>query len=216
MRITPRYGEALSWAEQLHRDQRRKGKDVPYIAHLIAVSALVWEDGGSEDQAIAALLHDAIEDAGENHASIAVRFGTGVADIVSDCTDTSEAAPAGEKEPWLLRKTRHLASLQHKPEASLLVIAADKAHNAGDMVLDARRDPAMWSKFNAGLEGSAWYLLRMHQQLKHRLPCSRSVERLGESVTEVLASDVFQRLVPQGMAAAVWAASYVDRLAEPN
>ena len=63
MTITPRYGQALLWAEELHRKQRRKGKPVPYISHLIAVSALVWEDGGTEDQAIAGLLHDAIEDA---------------------------------------------------------------------------------------------------------------------------------------------------------
>ena len=64
MTITPRYGQALLWAEELHRQQRRKAKMVPYISHLISVSALVWEDGGDEDQAIAALLHDAIEDAG--------------------------------------------------------------------------------------------------------------------------------------------------------
>ena len=81
----------------------------------------------------------------------------------------------------------------------------------GDMVLDARRDPAMWSKFNAGLEGSAWYLLRMHQQLSHRLPHSRSTELLGEAVREILASDPFLKLVPNGMAAAVWAASYAER-----
>jgi len=94
-----------------------------------------------------------------------------------------------------------------------LVTAADKAHNAGDMVLDARRYPAMWSKFNAGLEGSAWYLLRMHQQLKHCLPGSRSVARLGEAVSEVLASESYRRLVPEGIAAAVWAAGYAERLA---
>ena len=211
--ITPRYGEALAWAEAIHRDQRRKGKQVPYISHLISVSALVWEDGGTEDQAIAALLHDAIEDAGQSHASIAERFGEAVADIVRDCTDTSDNTPAGEKEPWLLRKTRYIASLEHKPEASLLVTAADKAHNAGDMVLDARRDPEMWRKFNAGLEGSAWYLLRMHQQLKRQLPQSRSVERLGEAVSEILSMDSFKRLVPQGLAPAVWATGYADRLA---
>jgi (p)ppGpp synthase/HD superfamily hydrolase len=211
--ITPRYGEALAWAEAIHRDQRRKGKQVPYISHLISVSALVWEDGGTEDQAIAALLHDAIEDAGQSHASIAERFGEAVANIVRDCTDTSDNTPAGEKEPWLLRKTRYIASLEHKPGASLLVTAADKAHNAGDMVLDARRDPAMWSKFNAGLEGSAWYLLRMHQQLKHRLPASRSVERLGEALSEVLASESYRWLVPEGLAPAIWAAGYAERLA---
>jgi (p)ppGpp synthase/HD superfamily hydrolase len=212
--ITHRYGDALLWAEAIHREQRRKGKEVPYISHLIGVSALVWEDGGTEDQAIAALLHDAIEDAGQNHASIAERFGAAVADIVRDCTDTSGTPVGGEKEPWLLRKTRYIASLEHKPEASLLVTAADKAHNAGDMVLDSRRDPSMWSKFNAGLEGSAWYLLRMHQQLKHRLPGSRSVERLGEAVREVLASESYRRLVPDGLAPAVWAAGYAERFEE--
>ena len=212
MAVSARYGEALLWAEELHRDQRRKGKAIPYISHLIGVSALVWEDGGSEEQAIAALLHDAIEDAGQTHASIADRFGEAVANIVRDCTDTSGTPVGGEKEPWLLRKTRFIASLEHKPKTSLLVTAADKAHNAGDMVLDARRDPAMWSKFTAGLEGSAWYLLRMHQQLKRQLPQSRSVERLGEAVSEILAMDSYRRLVPQGLAPAVWAAGYADRL----
>ena len=210
-RITPRYSEALQWAEELHRNQHCKGKQVPYISHLISVSALVWEDGGNEDQAIAALLHDAIEDAGQSHASIAERFGGAVADIVRDCTDTSPAAKPGEKEPWLLRKTRYLESLASKPISSLLVTAADKAHNAGDMVLDARRDPAMWSKFNAGLDGSAWYLLRMHQELMERLPESRSVERLGEAVKEILNSGAYKALVPEGMAEQEWAEAYPQR-----
>ena len=211
MAITQRYGEALQWAEELHREQRRKGKQVPYISHLISVSALVWEDGGTEDQAIAALLHDAIEDAGQSHRSIADRFGAAVADIVVDCTDTSPDAAPGEKEPWLLRKTRYLDSLAGKPLASLLVTAADKAHNAGDMVLDARRDPGMWRKFNAGLDGSAWYLLRMHQELVDRLPESRSVERLGEAVQEILNSGAYKALVPEGMAALEWAEAYPQR-----
>jgi (p)ppGpp synthase/HD superfamily hydrolase len=211
MTITPRFGDALLWAEALHRSQHRKGKEVPYVSHLMAVSAMVWEDGGTEDQAIAALLHDAIEDAGQSHASIAERFGAAVADIVRDCTDTSADTPPGEKEPWLVRKTRYVASLERKPVASLLVTAADKAHNAGDMVLDGRRDPSTWSRFNDGLEGSAWYLLRMHQQLKRRLPDSRSVERLGEAVSEVLESASYRRLVPEGLAPAVWAAGYAER-----
>ena len=208
---TPRYGEALQWAEEIHRPQRRKGKQVPYLSHLISVSALAWEDGGSEDQAIGALLHDAIEDAGQTHASIAERFGVAVADIVRDCTDTSPEAKPGEKEPWLLRKTRYLDSLANKPLASLLVTAADKAHNAGDMVLDARRDPAMWRKFNAGLDDNAWYLLRMHQALVDRLPESRSVERLGEAVGEILSSSAYQQLIPAGSTATDWALSYPQR-----
>ena len=211
MAITPRYGEALQWAEELHRQQRRKGKQVPYISHLISVSALVWEDGGTEDQAIAALLHDAIEDAEQSHGSIAERFGVGVADIVRDCTDTSPDAAVGEKEPWLLRKTRYLESLAGKPLTSLLVTAADKAHNAGDMVLDARCDPGMWRKFNAGLDGSAWYLLRMHQELVDRLPESRSVERLGEAVNDILSSNAYQELIPAGSTAENWANTYPER-----
>ena len=211
MTITHRYGEALLWAEALHRKQQRKGKTVPYISHLISVSALVWEDGGTEDQAIAALLHDAIEDADQSHGSITERFGLAVADIVRDCTDTSPDVAVGAKEPWLLRKTRYLASLQKKPLTSLLVTAADKAHNAGDMVMDARKDPAMWSKFNAGLEGSAWYLLRMHQELVNRLPESRSVQKLEEAVQEILSSAVYQELVPQGQPTEAWTQSYPER-----
>ncbi|QNI84833.1 Guanosine polyphosphate pyrophosphohydrolase/synthetase [Synechococcus sp. PROS-7-1] len=211
MTITPRYGEALQWADELHRQQRRKGKDVPYISHLISVSALVWEDGGNEDQAIAALLHDAIEDAGQSHASIAERFGGAVADIVRDCTDTSHDAAPGVKEPWLLRKTRYLESLAGKPLTSLLVTAADKAHNAGDMVLDARRDPAMWSKFSAGLDGSAWYLQRMHQELVDRLPDSRSVERLGEAVNDILSSNAYQQLIPTESTTETWINTYPER-----
>ena len=209
--ITPRYGQALQWAEELHRNQRRKGKQVPYISHLISVSALVWEDGGNEDQAIAALLHDAIEDADQSHASIAVHFGGAVADIVRDCTDTSPETKKGEKEPWLPRKTRYLKSLAGKPLSSLLVTAAAKAHNAGDMVLAARRDQAMWSKFNAGLDGSAWYLLQMHQALVKRLPNSRTVERLGEAVKEILNSSAYKALVPEGMAEQEWAEAYQQR-----
>jgi hypothetical protein len=139
-----------------------------------------------------------------------------VADIVRDCTDTSAETPPGEKEPWLIRKTRYVASLAAKPDQSLLVTAADKAHNAGDMVLDARSQPDMWSKFNAGLDGSAWYLLRMHQQLKQRLPHSRSVARLGEAVEEILSSEPYRRIVPNGIAPAVWAAGYAERQQQFN
>lgn len=213
--ITSRYGDALQWADELHRPQRRKGKQVPYISHLISVSALVWEDGGHEDQAIAALLHDAIEDAGQSHRSIANRFGVAVADIVLDCTDTSPEAKPGEKEPWLLRKTRYLDSLANKPLTSLLVTAADKAHNAGDMVLDARRDSGMWRKFNAGLDGSAWYLMRMHQALLDRLPESRSVERLGEAVKAILNSRAYQQLIPNGSTTERWANTYPQRHGSP-
>ncbi len=116
---SPLYVDALSWAAQLHRYQRRKGKPVPYISHLIAVSGLVWDDGGTEDQAIAGLLHDSIEDAGQSHVSIAERCGEGVASIVLDCTDNAAGLSGAGNEPWLVRKTRYVASLEHKSETSV-------------------------------------------------------------------------------------------------
>jgi (p)ppGpp synthase/HD superfamily hydrolase len=194
---SPRYTEALGWASELHRQQRRKAKTVPYISHLIAVSALVWEDGGDEELAIAALLHDAIEHSGVSQQQIAQRFGERVAQVVADCTDTSEGvATGGEKEPWLLRKTRYIDHLPHAHRDSLLVSAADKAHNARDMVLDARRDPALWKRFHAGLDGSAWYLHSLLEIFRQRLENSRSVELLGESLQEILASEAYRALVP--------------------
>jgi (p)ppGpp synthase/HD superfamily hydrolase len=206
---SPRYIDALGWAAELHSYQRRKAKNVPYISHLISVSALVWEDGGDEQLAIAALLHDAIEDCGVSQQQIAQRFGERVAQIVADCTDTSDAVAAGgEKEPWLLRKTRYVNHLPSAHPDSLLVSAADKAHNARDMVLDARRDPDMWSKFNAGLDGSAWYLHSLHEIFRQRLPNSRSVVLLGESVREILASKAYLALVPAGTDPVVFAEGY--------
>lgn len=207
-----RYIDALGWAAELHSHQQRKGKKVPYISHLITVSALIWEDGGEEDLAIAGLLHDAIEDVGVTGEQIAARFGERVAQIVVDCTDTSGAvAPGGEKEPWLTRKTRYIEHLKTARPDSLLVSAADKAHNARDMVLDARRDAGMWSKFNAGLEGSAWYLQSLHQIFSQRLENSRSVELLGEAVREILSSPAYLALVPDGTEPGDYAAGYPER-----
>ncbi|MEB3361594.1 MAG: HD domain-containing protein [Synechococcaceae cyanobacterium] len=215
------YSDALAWAAELHGRQRRKGKEVPYISHLIAVSALVWEDCGQTDQpdqehseelAIAALLHDAIEDCGITQDEIAERFGERVARIVADCTDTDGAVAAGgEKAPWFDRKTRYIEHLHTAPLDSLLVSAADKAHNARDMVLDARRDPALWKRFNAGLDGSAWYLHSLHEVFRQRLEGSRSVELLGEAVREILASEAYLILVTSGTDPVVHAKGYPKR-----
>jgi (p)ppGpp synthase/HD superfamily hydrolase len=148
----------------------------------------------------------------QSEDQIAARFGSRVAQIVADCTDTNGAVAAdGEKEPWLLRKTRYIEHLQSAQPDSLLVSAADKAHNARDMVLDARHDPAMWSKFNAGLEGSAWYLQELHLTFQRRLENSRSVVLLGESVQEILHSRPFLDLVAAGSQPQEWAAGYAER-----
>lgn len=210
--ITPRYCSALQWAAELHRDQRREGKNVPYLSHVIAVSSLVWEDGGSEDQAIAGLLHDAIEDSGQSHASIAHRFGAAVADIVQDCTDPGKHEANGDAAAWFRWKRLYLDSLSGKPEASLLVTAADKAHNVWDHLLDAHRDPTYWQRARTGLEASAWYFQRLEQELRGRLPGSRSVERLSRAVEEILAFPEFLRLLPPGGDPMDWAQAYERRL----
>jgi (p)ppGpp synthase/HD superfamily hydrolase len=207
-----RYIDALGWAAELHSFQTRKGKSVPYISHLIAVSALVWEDGGTEDQAIAGLLHDAIEDQKQTHASIQQRFGPTVADIVQACTDTDGPTAAGAtKLPWIERKTAYIEKLATKPQEAWLVTAADKAHNARDMVLDADRHPDSWDRFRAGLDGSSWYLWSLHRKLKELLPESRSVELLGQSVQTILDSPVLLAKLSVGQSAENWVSQYLER-----
>jgi hypothetical protein len=211
MSTSPRYAEALGWAEQLHRHQSRPGKAVPFLSHVISVSALVWEDGGSEDQAIAGLLHDAIEDAGQTHASIQDRFGVTVADIVRDCTDPGKAPPQGVPDPWILRKQRFIGSLRELPEASLLVTAADKAHNCRDHLLDAGLDPEGWDRFLPRFDGSAWYFWTLHDQLRFLLPGSRSVKLLGDTVRAILASPQLLARLPAGQDPEAWVATYLER-----
>ena len=213
MLISPRYVDALGWAACLHQGQRRLGKDVPYLAHVMAVSSLVWEDGGTEDQAIAGLLHDAIEDAGQNHHSIAKRYGKAVADIVQDCTDPGKVPGSGLAGSWFRCKQRVIEALDQQPDTSLLVIAADKAHNARDHLLDGQRDPSHWQRARAGVEASTWYFQTLHRQLQRRLPQSRSVELLGEAVEGLLQLPEFRQLVPPGYEPPRYAADFATRQA---
>lgn len=154
--LTRRYDDALQFAHALHRAQTRKGTSIPYISHLIAVSALVIENGGSEDQAIAALLHDAAEDQGgaETLDAIQQRFGAVVAEIVTDCTD----ALIEPKPAWRQRKEAYLAKLPEKPTSSLLVSLADKVHNAEAILADYRElGDDLWPRFTGGAVGTRWY-----------------------------------------------------------
>ncbi|MCT0211890.1 MAG: phosphohydrolase [Cyanobium sp.] len=211
MHTSPRYTEALGWAEELHRNQSRPGKKVPFLAHVISVSALVWEDGGTEDQAIAGLLHDTIEDAGQTHASIQERFGVRVADIVRDCTDPGKVPGHGVTEPWILRKQRFIETLAQLSEASLLVTSADKAHNSRDKLLDAGSDLDGWNKFSPGFDGLLWYFWRLHDQLLKRLPGSRSVQRLGDTVHAILTCPMLMARLPAGRDPKDWVATYLQR-----
>ena len=166
-----RYVEALTLAAELHAHQRRKHVDVPYLSHLLAVSALVWEDDGDEVEATAALLHDAIEDQGDriDLATIAERFGDDVATIVDACTDAVGGA-AQTKPPWVERKAAHLAHLRDAPLPALRVVAADKLHNVRSLLDDRRTSGAdVWLRFNGRLLGTVWYYRQMADLLTERL-----------------------------------------------
>ena len=168
-----RFDEALRCASRWHRAQTRKGKKTPYINHLMAVAALVGSNGGSEDQVIGALLHDAIEDCvGEIPdiaAQILERFGPEVLHIVEGCTDAYE----DPKPPWQPRKEAYLAHLRELPDDSpiLLVSLADKVHNAASIVRDLQQlGDALWERFSASKEQSIWYYRSLAEIFEAKMP----------------------------------------------
>jgi (p)ppGpp synthase/HD superfamily hydrolase len=147
--LTARFDEAFRYAHEAHAQQTRKGTETPYIAHLMGVASIVLDDGGSEDEAIAALLHDAAEDQGgrERLVDIRTRFGDAVAQIVEDCTDSWETP----KRPWLERKQAYVRHARKLAPSSLRVSAADKVHNTYAILRDLRNTgEAVWSRFKAG------------------------------------------------------------------
>jgi (p)ppGpp synthase/HD superfamily hydrolase len=151
-----RFDQALLLAADLHRQQVRKESGVPYVAHLLAVASLAREFGADEDQAIAALLHDSVEDQGglPTAARIREQFGQRVHDLVMSLTD----AIVEPKPPWRPRKEQYLAHLAHAPADVLLVSACDKIHNARSIVADHRtHGPALWQRFSGGRDGTQWY-----------------------------------------------------------
>jgi (p)ppGpp synthase/HD superfamily hydrolase len=153
--LTPRFDAAMQYALEIHRRQERKGSRVPYATHLLGTAAIVLHYGGSEDQAIAALLHDAAEDQGGKWRldDIRTRFGDAVARIVDACTDTLE----DPKPPWDPRKRAYLARIATEPEEARFVSAADKVDNARAIVADLRlHGRALWDRFTGGTR-SLWY-----------------------------------------------------------
>lgn len=156
---TPRFLDALSYAMQLHGADIRKGTSIPYVAHLLSVCSLVLVDGGGEDEAIAALLHDALEDHPEatSRQTIAGRFGQGVLAIVEGCTDTPPDYKGGPKPPWKERKRGYLEHLKEAGPEERRVSLADKLDNARSTLADYRsQGDLVWSRFNAGKEDQLW------------------------------------------------------------
>lgn len=155
--LTHRFDDAFVLASGLHRDQKRKGTQTPYVSHLMAVASIALEHGADEDEAIAALLHDAVEDQGgpATLQLIRQRFGDNVAHIVHACSDTDETP----KPPWRERKERYIAHAREACASVRLVSTADKLHNARAILADYRTHGAgLWSRFNAGgRDDVLWY-----------------------------------------------------------
>lgn len=169
--LGPHFAEAVQWASALHRDQARKSTRIPYVSHLFAVAALVLEGGGNETEAIAAALHDSIEDLGVTREEIARFFGDEVGDIVAGCTDEHDADAPRDASNWHARKEWYLEHLDdpHTSESVLRVSAADKVHNARSIVSELRRGEDVWSRFNAGADDQHWYYRRLVEVLDRRL-----------------------------------------------
>lgn len=177
MKLTKRYDEALGFAADLHREHTRKGPvKFPYLSHLLSVSALVMEHGGDEDQAIAALLHDAIEDQGDTYPGgrrvlrkqIKAQFGSSVLNIVNACTDDDEIqrsppdaslSPAEIREGWLERKRAYIRKVGHEAQPVIRVSCADKLHNARCIIVDYRKEgERLWQRFTTkSKDDQMWY-----------------------------------------------------------
>jgi len=156
--LSDRFADALAFAAELHLHQVRKGTDIPYVSHLLAVTSLALEHGADEDTAIAAVLHDAIEDQGSDDLApkIALRFGTRVLAMVEACSDASAAA-GGAKPPWRARKQAYIDKLASAPAEACLIIACDKVHNLRCLIGDLERDGLeTLDRFNAPGE-LGWY-----------------------------------------------------------
>ena len=181
--LSDRIGLALQVAFDLHRDQYRKGSAIPYLSHLMGVASVALRFGASEDEAIAALLHDAIEDRGGAAARELLRqlLGAKVTAIVDECTDT-DITP---KPPWRTRKEAYLASLPDHSAAALRIAAADKLDNVRALIAGYRAcGETLWAQFRGGRDGTLWYHRSVLAILQKTLP-GPLVDQLARAVAEL-------------------------------
>ena len=169
---------ALDLAIQAHQGQVRKSTTIPYISHPMAVASIALEFGATEDQAIAALLHDAIEDGGIQYANIIkTQFGDRVHNLVQGCTDGTPDA-SGKKAPWLERKTAYLHHLEASSDEVLLVSCSDKLHNARAIVSDLIKEgPSVFNRFSSTTEQTLWYYRQLAMIFNNRkTPPAKALE----------------------------------------
>jgi (p)ppGpp synthase/HD superfamily hydrolase len=183
VKLGPRFRRAFEFAAEKHRGQARKASTIPYIAHLMGVASLVLEFGGDEDLAIAALLHDVVEDCGGEPMlrEVKRRFGAHVAKIVDGCTDTYEIP----KPPWRERKENYIRHLKTVDAGTRLVSAADKLNNVRSILADYREvGEVVWERFNGGREGTLWYYRTLLDEFR-RTKSNRLVREFGLAVREL-------------------------------
>ncbi len=181
--LGPRLQQAFRYAAEKHAGQTRKQSAVPYLSHLMAVAGLVLEAGGDEDMAIAALLHDVVEDCGGMPRLREVRkqFGPRVAKIVEGCTD----AYIVPKPEWLQRKKDYIGEVKHADAETRLVSASDKLHNVRTILADYRQlGEAVWKRFSGKKEGTLWYYRALCNEYRRRNP-NRTTRELEIAVTEL-------------------------------
>jgi (p)ppGpp synthase/HD superfamily hydrolase len=180
VKLSPKFENALVYATRIHGGQFRKKTRIPYVAHILGVAAIALEYGATETEAIAAFLHDAVEDAGgpKRLKEIERRFGKTVACIVCGCTDTDQ-----ERKPlWLPRKKAYVKHVRHASIPVKLVSASDKLHNARAILADYRQEgDKLWGRFNGGKDGTLWYyraLVRGFGEGKRIRPLVQELDRV--------------------------------------
>lgn len=181
--LGPGLQKAFRYAAAKHAGQTRKQTAVPYLSHLMAVTSLVLEGGGDEKIAIAALLHDVVEDCGgmPRLREIHKKFGARVAKIVEGCTDSF----SDPKLPWIIRKEEYLKRLKHEDAETRLVSASDKLHNVRTVIADYRQDgESIWKRFSGGREGTLWYYRALSDEFQRRKP-NRITRELALAVQEL-------------------------------
>ncbi|MDD2858987.1 MAG: HD domain-containing protein [Candidatus Nanopelagicales bacterium] len=185
--LTDRYAQAVQYASTIHADHTRKGTGIAYMSHWLGVSSLVIEAGGNEDQAIAGLLHDAVEDAGglPRAADIAERFGKTVVEIVLACSDSTDEQVKAVQD-WKERKQAYLDRIEDEPMEALVVTIADKVHNARAVVTDLQQHgPEVLGKFNGSPHDILWYYHACLNIAKDREVTPTLVLPLETAVSEI-------------------------------
>lgn len=213
-----RYSEALGWAAELHRRHPRSRRCEELLSPLpraLAVSVRLWEEAEDEDLAIAALLPEALAASGQSHRAVGERFGERVADLaVALRPFVQPLLPAGlapTPQAWVQAARQRLQAIPTQPPPLVLLLSAQLAQQAQETWQRCQQQPARWRQLPAGIEGVAWYWLRLQQRLRQVIPGGLALERLSALLQQLLNSPAYRGTVPMGMAAAVWAARFDDR-----